>query len=246
MSTTPRHPIAIARAIAIAGLAALASVAHATLLSTAPSNAGSVLDFDTHPVVERTQGPVSLTANDGKEVVFTTFNPAGEAGFSVDSYGLGYNGMWYAADHSFAWVDGDQNGGLNSFMRFTFSAPVSSVGGLLNYATYPIGPGVEPLNPDYNPLNFSISALGRDGTVLEQYFIHEAAPINSPEGISTINYGEFRGIQRGAADIYAFEMRGGGSVIRDLSFVSSVPEPGMAAMLLSGLALLGVARTRRR
>jgi hypothetical protein len=203
-----------------------------SLLDPTPVPGAASLTFASHAVEEFTLGPVALTASDGTSVTYQATNPYGDAGFSAFTFGLGENGMWsttYAAaspspGFSYAFVSGDYQGGLLSTLRVTFSHPMSSVGGLLNYA-FP-----NPFDPFYDPRVFAIRAIGGDGSILEQYVLEDAAPIRTP---GATNAGAFRGISRSQADIYAFEIRGSG-VIHDLEFV---PEPGLGSLGLVGLVL---------
>lgn len=211
--------------LALTALPSLGAIA-----TTASGNA--TLTFNEHPKPDYTLGPVSLTASNGDQVIFTAVHPYNAAGFSKPDYpyGLGTNGLWNNQAGSYAWV----NDGTDVSMRFTFATgPVSFVGGVMNYPQ--TGPhwGLH-LGP------VDIRAIGLDGQILEQYFLKDVADIQTPEAL---NEGAFRGIVRDTADIYAFEI-GGGAVIRNLTFVTSVPEPGSALLLCFGLA--GLAAIKRK
>jgi len=217
--------------------ALLPIAAHAALVVDAPAAAGVQLHFDAHPTQEVTLGPVSLTASNGSQVVFTAATNGGAAGFTGDLYGLSTNGIWNNT-RTYAWQNGDLDGGRTATMTFTFAAPVSAVGGFMNYV-----PSFAD-SPYYTDSDFVLMALGRDGTVLEEYALADVAPIVTPNGF---NAGEYRGISRGTADIYAFEIQGAGVVqYLDLAPAAAVPESSNIAMLLAGLGLLGVALRRRR
>lgn len=225
--------------LALLALAVAPMLARAALV-TAPESGGSArLGFDAHPTQEITFGPVTLTASDGRDVVFTAVDNFGAAGFSSDIYGLGNNGQWRNVDRSFAWVNGGAGGGADSSMLFTFAdGPVSSVGGFMNYVPS------SSTNPYYYASDFVLSALGRDGSVLERYALADDAPIVTT---ATNNAGAYRGIARSSADIYAFEIQGAGVIgYLDLAPLAAVPEPSTGALLLAGLAAFGFAVHRRR
>jgi len=212
--------------------------AHAALL-VEPVGSSAQVGFDAHPVQELTLGPVTLNANDGRGVVFTAAQEFGAAGFSGLMYGLGSNGLWKSADLSFAWANGSNDGGASSAMRFTFvDGPVSFVGGFMNYVPS------QPDNIYYYASDFVLKALAQDGTVLEQYELAKVAPIVTPDALNAVAY---RGIARGTADIYAFEIQGAG-VVQSLTFspLAVVPEPANCALMLAGLTALALAARRRK
>jgi hypothetical protein len=208
-------------------IALVPAIASATF-TTQPTQGAKSITFDEHPNQEVTLGPVTLTADSGSLVSFTATNQFGSAGFSGVGYGLGDNGAWLNGAYSFAWVNGSEDGGYSSGMTFTFmSAPVSFVGGLMNYIP---GEGVY-----HDARAVSIIALDSNGGIIESYGLEEAAPIRTP---GQLNAGEFRGISRSAADIYAFRIQGA-AVVRSIAFSSStspVPEPTTWAMFACGLA----------
>ena len=221
--------------ISLFAIALLPAIANASF-STDQSIGTDVLKFDEHPNQELTLGPVTLTANSGALVSFTASNSFEAAGFSGILYGLGTNGVWSNDAYSFAWVNGSEDGGYSSKMTFTFlSGPVSFVGGLINYS-----PGEEGY---YDAKAVSINALGKNGNVLEAYSLEGIAPIRTPgQG----NVGDFRGIARATADIYAFQIQGA-SVVRTISFSSSpspVPEASAELLAVFGLATVFVLSSR--
>lgn len=236
-----------------AAMAAMLLVAsatsHATLLTTEMAS-GARLNFDSHPTQEFTLGPVGLVASNGQGVTYTGTNPSNVAGFSAEIYGLGENGNWRG--QSFLFSNGDGDGGRLSTLRLTFdNGPVSFAGGFLNYVL------TSDTNPYYDSSVFAIRALGADGAVLEEHVLEATAPIRTPVVIENdvvthgLNDGAFRGIGRASADIYAFEIRGGG-VLRDLQFsdavAAPVPEPAAPLLFAMGglLAWAGRRHAARR
>jgi hypothetical protein len=178
-----------------------------------------------------TYGPTQVGGLVGDDVVFTAIGE--RPGFGGGPYALGSNGSW--TDPS--GIDG-RNGFafINAFgtsMTFSFaSAPVSAVGGFINYCPDCFAVGGPVL----------IEALGAGGVVLESYDLLIAAPIATG---GAVNDGAFRGIARQANDIVAFRVSNRVAVIDDLSFVraASVPEPTSVALVL--LSLGGLAYARR-
>lgn len=210
------------------------SAACAALISSAPQQASTVVDFQAYPTEVVTLGPASLASSNGSPLEFTATNDNASAGFSTPTYGLGSNGNWTSAAGAFAWVDGGAYGASGSTMTFKFlTGPVSFVGGVMNYI-------LQANFPFADASLFAIKALDANGAVIEQYRLEDAAPIRTP---NADNVGAFRGIQRDTADIYAFEIQGAG-VIRDLQFSSPVPEAPVSALF--ALGLLGTIHARRR
>ena len=177
-------------------------------------------------------GPVEVGQLVGESVLWSS-NYSGSAIFSSSnsSYGLGANGIW-SSPMSFAGVNGQPDGQINS-MRFDFAGgPVRSVGGLINYV------------PN-NPAAFAfarISALDINGSVIETYNLMSAAPISTP---SATNQSAFRGIVHATDDIYAFELSNAEIVVDDLRFARAAPEPTSAALLGLGVLLLAHRRVAR-
>ncbi|MGQ2964425.1 PEP-CTERM sorting domain-containing protein [Methylophilus sp.] len=230
------------RAMLLLGLTLSMNIAHAALITDPVISSGVAnLNFDAYPDQEFTLGPVALTASNGSNVIFTATQPFGVAGFSSVIYGLGENGVWSnpsQGGYTFAAINGDEEGGLNSTLRFTFQAgPVSMVGGIMNYVF------ISGDNPYYDPEIFSIKALDINGQVLESYKLESDAPIRTTD---QINSGAFRGISRTQADIYSFEIQGGG-VLRNLQFsapIAIVPEPNAYALFMFGLAFIAYRKSK--
>jgi len=221
--------------IVSAGLALGAGTANAALILTEADIATptSVITFDDHPTQEITLGPVQVGTSVGRDVVFTATSTFDAAGFTAGLYGFGSNGVWNDAMTS-TWV----NGGPIATMRFTFGdAPVSAVGAFMNYC---INFGQAGCGTN----GVSLSALDSSFNVLESYRLDLLAPISTP---AATNAGEFRGISRGTADIYAFEFSGGG-MFDNLVFTNpprTVPEPATIGLLAFGLLAMALLRRKR-
>lgn len=174
-------------------------------------------DFSNFGDFVKTTGPVPLafgatwTSTDSNSVI------------GNGDYQLFENGVWNA----------DRNGftGLNvadGSMTFSFESDVNYVGGFMNYFSPP-------------STDIIISALDRDGDLLESYILNTLAPIETPGGT---NDGAFRGILRDTFDIAAFRVSNGYVVLDDLTFHAAVPVP--AALWLFGSGLLGLVAVARR
>ena len=201
----------------------LAGHTHAALITTAaPLTPATVVDFQQFPsVVFANAVPLQVGTPVGLDIelfgigTFDTY-------VGPVSHSLGTNGSWNST--------GDVNFrsarlpvGSSLAMEFVFNtAPVSGVGGFINYA------------PGYGPV--LIEAFDAGGALLESYALTTVAPINSAP--TSLNEGAFRGIQRTTSDISRFRLSGGFAVIDNLTF-TGVPEPASAVLLgLGGLALI--------
>jgi hypothetical protein len=160
-------------------------------------------------------GPVQVGPN-GYDVQFTSVNDEGYLG-NYDGWALGGNGQWTAAGRNgYAAVNSGSDG-----MTFTFAAPVSAVGGFMNYFSPPSGP-------------VTIEAIGAGNVVLESYDLTSAAPITAPGD----DGGAFRGIVRNTADIVAFRISGNYATIDNLAFVSAAAVPTASTWTLVLLATI--------
>jgi hypothetical protein len=217
--------------------------AHAAFIPSAGVLPGpaTVIDFSDHLTQEITIGPEQVGALVGRDVLFTAINQYDVAGFSADIYGLGSNGQWgvTAAHDTFAWVNPSIDTRVSS-MRFTFvDAPVSFVGGFMNYcvSNAPAQTGCSN--------TALLRALDINGAILEQYDLASLAPIFTPD---ELDGGGFRGISRDTADIYAFEFVGPG-VLDDLTFSAapvSTPTPGTLGLFVTALLFGGFYSRRLR
>ncbi len=135
----------------------------------------------------------------------------------TNGYGFAGHGSW----------SGQPMVGVNSgsnTMTFTFAQAVVGFGGFLNWA------------PGYG--NASIAAYDVNNNLLES-----AAITFNTNG--SLNSGEFHGFRQNSAVIKTFTMTGG--YIGGSNFaVVAVPEPETYAMMLAGLAGLGLMARRRK
>lgn len=211
----------VCTACLVGGLAA--GGAHAALITSAvPLGPTTVIDFQQFASVNFANAvPLQVGTPVGLDVelygigTFDTY-------VGPVSHSLGSNGQWNSTtDVNFRSARLPVSSSLA--MDFVFNtAAVSGVGGFMNYA------------PGYGPV--TIEAFDAGGVLLESYVIDTVAPINTAPG--SLNEGEFRGIQRGTADIARFRLSGGFAVIDDLTF-TGVPEPAsLVLMAASGLALI--------
>jgi len=203
-------------------LAASAASAQGTRVTTAVGTpfASSSLTIDLSSQAtgdyNLTTGPVLLPGG----ITFTALQPSV---LGQGTYGLGSNGLW-GVDPNVVYAGTND---VTGWMRFGFSSGVFGVGAIVNY-----DPGVGS--------NFFLRLLGQSGNLLDEFDISGSAPIAGD--YSDIDVGEFRGIFRSQADVYAVEFDGAYGVARDLRVV--VPEP--STLMLVGAGLLLAVGLRRR
>lgn len=203
-----------------AALAAAATLpAHAVLTTDASAIAGptTLVDFESFDGL-LTSGPINVAPG----VVFTG-DSAAELGANVRD--LGDNGVWGVGNLFAA-------GGVAGELRFTFSTGLSSGAGAFvsHYANTAL-----PF-----PLVVEVSAYGDNNQIIETHSFSVAA------SATDYNAGQFLGITRGQADIRSISFKGLGVVADNLVLTSPVPEPGTWALMLAGMASVGMLRGRRR
>ena len=164
-------------------------------------------------------GPVSVGYN-GYAVTYTATSNGSLLSGPGGGYGLGSNGSWgnvaYAATNS-----------TNTSIFLTFAAPVTSVGGIMNYAP---GYGTPILN-----------AYDASNTLIASFDLSVAGGgINTPGGSDA---GMFRGVSY-AGGISMLELQGAYSLTQDLEAATTVPEP--STIVLMGAGMLGLVALRRR
>ena len=174
-------------------------------------------DFSNFGDFVKTTGPVTLDSG----AIWTSTDSSSVIGNG--DYQLFQNGVWNADRNGFTGLNV-----ANGSMTYTLPFEVNYVGGFMNYFSPP-------------STDIIISALDRDGDLLESYILNTLAPIVSLGGI---NEGAFRGISRGATDIAAFRVSNGYAVLDDLTFGTAVPVP--AALWLFGSGLLGLVAVAKR
>jgi hypothetical protein len=163
---------------------------------------------------------IMVSTSYGRVYINNSRTPLGDAG----------NGTWDYRREGYALLDG----GRTVYMTFTFTEPLSVVGGYINYdGTY--------RRPD-------ISILDANGIERSRYTLDSHHfPFNS------YNLGKFYGISREENDIYGFRIIAGPAVLDDLTYSYAsdpelvpepVPEP--ATIFLFGTGLVALATFRRR
>lgn len=228
------------RALGAAMLLVGASAAQAALVTDDVGYAGPLIDLSSQAsgTCSFSFGPLALP---GMTFTSTVQGSNSGQGSAVGRclYGLGHNGD-LDGDAVFIGLDGGRGA-----LQFTLtSAPVASFGAYVNYAQFSgVAYGDRPV----------ISVIGADGGVLESYDLQALAPIDTAGGLNEF---AFRGIERESADIHGLWLSGGYIVAIDPlalarpqlasieDIAAPVPEPSTYALMLAGLAALGLARRR--
>lgn len=144
-----------------------------------------------------------------------------------NSFYLMTNGHWGPDRDGFLGIS--HGGGQRVVARIEFAnGPVAFIGGLFNY----------PPDPRWLPV--IMTALDSNLSIIEQHYIDIEAPISTP---GQNNVGEFRGIMREQAEIFAIEINAPFAVMDDIRFGREIPEPSTSS--LSALAILMAISKRR-
>lgn len=222
-------------AFALTCIAAAASPARADLLTSNTIAFPSVVTFDDQGRQSAVKGFVQVGDAVDENIFVMQTDTTGEGlYFSQPDWDLAGNGSWGSPKTFVGMKDF-----VSVFIFQFFDAPVSAVGGFLNYA-----PG--------SALPLGIMALDASRKIIESYVFAGGTDIFTPGGY---NAGAFRGIQRTANDIVYFGVAGGpGTALDDLTFTrigtATAPErvaaPAAVSFFLIGFAgVTGKMRRRR-
>ena len=220
----PLPRAALGAALALAA----ATSAHAALLTSEAGYTGPMLDLSAYATgtYNFTFGPKTLPGG----ITFTRSrdtesNSGLGAVLGQGSYGLGPNGN-FGGNAVYAGLDGGQG-----WIRFTLNAPVQSFGAYVNYS------------PDDGDAP-RMRVLDQQGNVLETHDLSVEAPVSTPNGY---NQFAFRGISLTSPSIYTLELSGSYILAAGSAngSVPVVPEPETYALMLTGLAAVGLMRRRR-
>ncbi len=207
------------------GAALLAGVTLAGAASSAVITA-PVGAYYAFPVVNYF-GPGPITVAPG--IVWSSTNATNQGG-SVYGYdgGYGFNDNGFDSSTLTGLNDNSDNFGVVDSMTFSFSTPVSAVGGVLNWAAE-----TSYLAPS------SISVYDASNNLIESLTLYAG-------GVDLVTPDSFYGFQESSATISKFVLTDGYvAVIGGLS-ATSVPEPATWAMMLVGLGGIGVTMRSRR
>ena len=174
--------------------------------------------------------PVQIGRSIGENILWSSTDATSflgdDGGNPFLAYDLSPNGFWDDGRVGFSALDV-----VSGTMTYTFSNPVSAVGGFINYAPDPT-------------TSVTIAALDSNGNVLESYDITNLAPISTP---GQMDAGAFRGIVLPNAIIASFQVSDSYVALDNLTFsrAPAVPEPS-ALVLFAASGLSGVVLLQRR